>query len=223
MKGSIDVKNFKKLLSLCIAAIMICGSIYIPALADSSTVAEFANFKSVWKGTGENKYLSIKSDYLDGTSNGAVAYAGTANLIDKISVSIDWALTSAYVGGISIYALPLKDTNNDGDATAEETDAFYTRSLDSNKISSAETPDLASDGVLIAQLDNYTGADGGWNFSTVSMTSQYPAQGEKAIFLQTSWTSGSNGLTGNFKNLVIKESTEGNQIVSITKEDILYW
>lgn len=118
MKGSIDVKNFKKLLSLCIAAIMICGSIYIPALADSSTVAEFANFKSVWKGTGENKYLSIKSDYLDGTSNGAVAYAGTANLIDKISVSIDWALTSAYVGGISIYALPLKDTNNDGDATA---------------------------------------------------------------------------------------------------------
>ena len=219
MNGSIDVKNFKKLLSLCIAAIMICGSIYIPALADSSTVAEFANFKSVWKGTGENKYLSIKSDYLDGTSNGAVAYAGTANLIDKISVSIDWALTSAYVGGISIYALPLKDTNNDGNATAEETDAFYTRNLDSNKISSAETPDLASDGVLIAQLDNYTGADGGWNFSTVSLTSQYPAQGEKAIFLQTSWVSGSNGLTGNFKNLVIKESTEGNQIVSITKND----
>lgn len=160
MKGSIDVKNFKKLLSLCIAAIMICGSIYIPALADSSTVAEFANFKSVWKGTGENKYLSIKSDYLDGTSNGAVAYAGTANLIEKISVSIDWALTSSYVGGVSIYALPLKDTNGDGNATAEETDAFYTRNLDGNKISSAETPDLASDGVLIAQLDNYTGS--GW-------------------------------------------------------------
>lgn len=71
-----------------------------------------------------------------------MAYAGTANLIEKISVSIDWALTSAYVGGVSVYALPLKDMNNDGTATVEETDAFYTQNLDSNKISSAEAPDL---------------------------------------------------------------------------------
>lgn len=212
------MKKPNKLIALCVAVIMLCQPSIFPTSADSSIVAEFAVFKAAWKGTGENKYFKITDTFLDGSSNGAIIYAGTANLPDKINVSIEWALTNAYTADVSVYAMPLVDTDNDGTATIEETDEFYMQSLDGNKISSADAPNL-SDGILIAEIQDYTGSTGGWDFAKLTLTSKLSAQGEKAIFFQTTHKSGSNGLTGNFKNLVIKESTEGNQAVNINKND----
>ena len=168
--------------------------------AKGDNVASFSNFQACWAGDGNNKYFKIGNEFLDGTSNGAIAYAGTANLTEYIDVTIDWALLSSYNADVYVYAMPLVD------GTTTATDAYYTKNLDSNKISSVDAPDMTQ-GVMIAKIENYQGEDTttSWNFSTVELNRGESAQGEKAIFIKTAFHSGSNGMTGNFKNLVIKE------------------
>ena len=118
---------------------------------------------------------------LDGSSNGAIAYAGTATLTEKLAVSIDWALTNANTADVSVYAMPLIDTDGDGTATAAETDEYYTSNIDTNRISSNPAPNL-SEGALIANLLSYTGASADWDFATLNLDTQYPAP-EKKLFL----------------------------------------
>ena len=197
------------LISLSIILTSFIGVITVDADSNDA-LAEFASFKSCWSGDGENKYFKITDSMLDGSSNGAIAYAGTAALTEKLAVSIDWALTNANTADVSVYAMPLIDTDGDGAATAAETDEYYTSNIDTNGISSNPAPNL-SEGALIANLLSYTGESADWDFATLNLDTQYPAPGEKAIFIQTTHRSGTNGLTGNFRNLVIKKGSESGQ------------
>ena len=59
--------------------------------AKGDPVADFATFKAAWAGTGNNQFFAVKEDFIDGTSSGAIAYAGTANLPEFVDVSVEWA------------------------------------------------------------------------------------------------------------------------------------
>ena len=89
------------LISLSIILTSFIGVITVDADSNDA-LAEFASFKSCWSGDGENKYFKITDSMLDGSSNGAIAYAGTAALTEKLAVSIDWALTNANTADVSV-------------------------------------------------------------------------------------------------------------------------
>ena len=76
----ISMRKLGKMTAFLLSALMIISAFPFVSAADASTIAEFPNFKSAWKGNGENKYFKITNDFMNGTSNGAIAYAGVAKL-----------------------------------------------------------------------------------------------------------------------------------------------
>ncbi len=170
--------------------------------AKGDTIATFSSFKTAWAGTGNNQFFEVKGDMLDGSSSGAIAYAGTATLPEFVDISVEWALINTYTADVMVYAMPLK-------GTATETDTYYTQNLGEKNISDKGAPDLENEGTLIAEFKDYSGPTASWDFAEMQLKTLVSAQGEKAIFIKTVETGADgNDLTGNFRNLVIKEGDE---------------
>ena len=170
-KGAKTMRKSRTMSLILVIAMIMTMFVSMPVFAaKGDNVALFSNFKAAWAGTGNNQFFGVKADMLDGSSSGAIAYAGTATLPEFVDISVEWALINTYTADVMVYAMPLK-------GTAAETDTYYTQNLNDQKISGENAPDLENEGILIAELKDYSGPTASWDFAEMQLKTLASAQG----------------------------------------------
>ncbi|MBR0089245.1 MAG: hypothetical protein IJP94_05315, partial [Clostridia bacterium] len=187
----------KKALAFILSASMALSAAVLPTTASadetSVTIANFDKlYQNVWGGKEQDGHL-------DSTAGGTVVYAGVADLAGDMTVTLGWGLASGYKVDASVYAMPLLDTDSDGTATAEETDAYYAALSDKPSFTDASAN-------LLASITDYNEGAGWTTYKDVELTtSANSLSGKKAIFftLSNDGKNNTNGYTGNFTYLNI--------------------
>ena len=192
----------RRKLTAWISAIAMLMSLMVPfapvtAIAEGETTT-LAEFSALYQKFWNSDRAKQSSGYLDSTTSGIIVYAGIAQIAgDDVTVKTSWGLDSSYKVDLKVYAMPLLDDDEDGTATADETDAYY------SNLSS--TPSMSEDS-LLASITDYNSGSGWSNFTDVALTASANSfSGKRAIFLVTDSTGKGNGgsFTGNFQSLSI--------------------